>query len=95
MGPLPTLGGFVMLAGLVAAPYQCGRGPAPDAAIDESPGVALYRLASEFRAQGNAAAWRGTLTNLVKNYPGTREAVMASDELATTPDGALPATAEK
>lgn len=80
-----TLGGFVMVSVLATAPYQCGRGPAPDSAIDESPGVALYRLAGEFKAKGDDQAWRHTLQYLVNRYPGTREAKRASDELALPP----------
>jgi hypothetical protein len=82
-GGLTMLRGLVLVGALATAPYQCGRGPGPDAAIDESPGVALYSLAGEFKTKGDDKSWRSTLEFLVKRYPGTREAKMASDDLAS------------
>ena len=82
-GGLFSLRAVFLVATLATAPYQCGRGPGPDAAIDESPGVALYNLASEFKAKGDERAWRATLEYLAKRYPGTREATMAADDLSS------------
>jgi TolA-binding protein len=69
------------------APFQCRRDPDPKTALEESPGEALYQLATEMRARGNIQGWRDTLAYLVKRYPASRYARIAKDELAADGQG--------
>ena len=76
------LGSLLLLSALVAyAPMQCSGEPDPAKAIEETPGEALYKLAAEFQAKGDHAAWEGTLRYLVRNYPSSRFALMAEQDL--------------
>lgn len=61
---------------------QCGSEPDPAKALEETPGEAVYRLALQFREQGDEEAWAATLRFLVENYPSSRFAEMAKVELA-------------
>ena len=76
-------GSLLLLSVLIAhAPMQCSGEPDPAKAIEETPGEALYKLAAEFQGQGDRAAWEGTLRFLMRNYPSSRFAVMAEQDLA-------------
>jgi hypothetical protein len=87
-----TLRGLVLAAALAGAPFQCRRAPDPERAIEETPAEALYDLAVRFRARGDVAAWRATLEHLRERYPGSRQAVMATTELGTSPGAASSAS---
>jgi hypothetical protein len=76
------LGSLLLLSALVAyAPMQCSGEPDPAKAIEETPGEALYQLAAEFQGRGDRAAWEGTLRFLMRNYPNSRFALMAEQDL--------------
>jgi hypothetical protein len=62
------------------APFQCGEA-SPARAIEERPAEALYKLAADFRAKRELAAWETTLRFLMRNYPSSRFAVMADSDL--------------
>ena len=64
---------------LSTAPYQC-KGDDPARAREETPGEALWQLCGRFAAQGNDAAARTTLDDLIERYPSSREATRAKDE---------------
>ncbi len=72
--------GLALLAGL--APFQCG-GSDPDAPsrIEDSPGDALYRLASEFEAAGDRPGRVRVLRFLITRYPKNRHAAAAREDL--------------
>ena len=77
------LGSILLLSTLIAyAPLQCSGEPDPAKAIEETPGEALYKLAADFHAKGDLAAWEGTLRFLMRNYPSSRFALMAEQDLA-------------
>jgi hypothetical protein len=61
---------------------QCASDPSPAERRYETPGEALYGLATQFKAKGDTAAWRATLEYLVARYPSSRHAKMAKDDLA-------------
>ena len=61
---------------------QCGSEPEPAKALEETPGEAVYRLALQFREQGEEEAWASTLQFLIANYPSSRFAEMAKVDLA-------------
>jgi len=68
-------------ASLNWAPLQCSSEPDPDVRRYETPGEALYGLASELKARGNQAGWRDTLQYLIRRYPNSRFAVRAKQDL--------------
>ena len=81
--PVLRLGSFLLFAALLAyAPMQCSGEPDPAKAIEETPGEALYKLAAEFQGQGDRPAWEATLRYLMRNYPSSRFALMAEQDLA-------------
>jgi outer membrane protein assembly factor BamD (BamD/ComL family) len=72
----------VVLALAVAfAPIQCGKSYDPALSRDETPGDALWQLARRFREQNDEAAARRTLEYLVEQYPASRWAAAARDDL--------------
>jgi hypothetical protein len=84
-----------LVAGLLCfvfavAPFQCPSDPDPDKRREETPGEALYDLASEFKKGGDKDAYVSTLQYLIKKYPRSRHAVQAHQELEamgiTSPD---------
>ena len=77
----PTGAVLGLLAALASAPFQCTSKPDPNQAIEETPADALYSLAQEFKKAGDNAGWRRTLTYLVRNYPSSRYAVAAKQDL--------------
>lgn len=70
---------------MARAPLQCASDPDPSLRRYETPGEALYGLAQEFKAKGNDAAWRSTLSYLIAHYPNSRFAGMAKSDLAEGP----------
>jgi hypothetical protein len=71
----------IFLLSLGSAPVQCARDPAPERAIEEQPGEALYELAEQFRERGETKARKDTLAYLVERYPSSRFAARAKQEL--------------
>jgi hypothetical protein len=66
---------------LANAPLQCASDPEPGLRRYETPGEALYGLAQQFKAKGDEAAWRTTLSYLIAKYPNSRFAAMAKTDL--------------
>ncbi len=63
---------------LGTAPFQCSSGAEdPSERTDDTASEALWSLGERFRAEGNEAARRTTLQQLVEQYPGSREAERA------------------
>lgn len=62
---------------LGTAPFQCATHDDPSTRIEDTPAEALWNLSERFRADGNDAARRTTLEQLVEQYPGSREAQRA------------------
>jgi hypothetical protein len=86
------LGGLVARGAIVlvlcgTAPFQCSSEPDPNRAIEESPGEALFRLAEQFKADGDEKARARTLRYLVERYPSSRFARMAEQDLAAMGKG--------
>ncbi len=73
---------LILCLALSNAPFQCSSEPDPEHAFEETPGEAMYKLAQHFREAGDTAAWRQTLQFLIDNYPSSRFAVMAKQDLA-------------
>ena len=90
MGVMARIAVLVLAAALTgSAPFQCSSQPDPDNALEETPGEALYRLAEQFRKDGDTKAWRTTLRYLVAQYPSSRFAERARADLEQT-DAAPP-----
>jgi outer membrane protein assembly factor BamD (BamD/ComL family) len=76
-----------VFAGLLGqAPLQCASDPEPSLRRYETPGEALYDLATQFKAKGDDKAWRTTLEYLIARYPSSRFAERAKLELAEAKD---------
>lgn len=79
------------LLSLGNAPLQCAKKPDPDLRVEDTAGDALWDLAEDFRAKGNAPAAQETLRFLVERYPSNRHAdaaraaQAAGDAAATAP----------
>jgi hypothetical protein len=69
------------------APLQCASDPDDSLRRYETPGEALYDLATQFKAKGDAKAWRTTLEYLIARYPNSRHAEMARTDLAEDQGG--------
>lgn len=72
------------------APFQCASDPDPRLAREDEPGEALYQLAEKFKDEGDDRAWRATLEYLVKQYPASRFAKRAEQDLEAAADAAAP-----
>ncbi len=68
--------------GTLGAPMQCGSSRDPDLRLEDTPGDALWDLASTFEKEGNTAARDRTLKYLVTRYPSNRHADAAKQRLA-------------
>lgn len=80
------------LIGLTAgAPFQCSHRPDPNERHEDTPGDALWGLATEFGAQHNDAARTETLRYLIARYPSNRHAEEARAELAGVNPKSAPA----
>lgn len=73
----------LLASSLNGAPMQCSGDPDPDLRRYETPGEALYGLASQLKSHGNQAGWRDTLKYLIDHYPNSRFAERAKQDLAT------------
>ncbi len=71
----------LLLAASLVAPFQCPSDPDPNKRREDTPGEALYDLAKEFRAAGDKDAEVRTLKYLVTQYPRSRHAVQAHQDL--------------
>lgn len=82
----------LLVTSLGLAPYQCAHEPDPAQRREETPGEALYGLATEFHAKGDETSYETTLRYIVRRYPSSRFAVMARADLADSgvDAGALP-----
>ncbi|MEM1414796.1 MAG: hypothetical protein AAGH15_07840 [Myxococcota bacterium] len=76
---------LLALALALSAPFQCASEPNPERRMEDSPSEALWHLAERFEAEGEDAARRTTLEELVERYPASREAGWARDALADLP----------
>ncbi len=68
---------LLTLALFGSAPFQCASDPDPEHRIEDTPAEALWSLSERFRGEGNDAARRTTLEQLVDQYPNSREAERA------------------
>jgi hypothetical protein len=68
---------LLLLTFFGTAPFQCASDPEPDHRIEDTPAEALWSLSERFRGDGNDAARRTTLEQLVDRYPNSREAERA------------------
>jgi hypothetical protein len=68
---------ILTLALFGTAPFQCASDPDPNRRIEDTPAEALWTLSERFRSEGNDAARRTTLQQLVDQYPNSREAERA------------------
>ncbi len=62
------------------APYQCAT-EANDRPVEDTPPQALWALAERFGAEGNHAARETTLRQIIDEYPSSRFAQRARQEL--------------
>jgi TolA-binding protein len=76
-----------LVLGIATAPFQCGSGGNKDIVREETAGDALWSLAEDFEARGDAASARRTLEFLVQRYPSSRHVEDAKHKLGTTSDG--------
>ncbi|HEU5077376.1 MAG TPA: hypothetical protein VFU02_24460 [Polyangiaceae bacterium] len=72
---------FLTAASVAWAPMQCQSDPPAEQNRYEHPPEALYALSKRLRTAGEVKAWRMTLETIVDQYPNSREAVMAKDDL--------------
>lgn len=71
----------LVLALSLSAPFQCASDPDPNRRLEDSPAEALWDLAERFESEGDDAARRTTLEQLVERYPSSSEARRARVEL--------------
>ncbi len=81
------LAAILCAALLGQAPLQCASDPEDKLRRYETPGEALYDLATQFKAKGDEKAWRTTLEYLIARYPNSRHAEMAKVDLAESKGG--------
>lgn len=72
----------LVLSSVALAPFQCESEVDPKRATEESPAEALYRLAEQFKVDGDERAHVRTLKHLIERYPSSRFATMAEQDLA-------------
>lgn len=77
---------LAVVLGIATAPFQCGGGN-KDVVREETAGDALWSLAEDFEAKGDAASARRTLEFLVRRYPSSRHVEDAKKKLGGAPDG--------
>lgn len=73
---------LISVALLATAPMQCGHTSDANLREDDTPGDALWSLATEFREGRDEAAEKKTLEYLVARYPASRWIPAAREELA-------------
>jgi hypothetical protein len=69
------------LSALAVAPFQCPSKPDPTHVREDTPGEALYDLATQFGKSGDRDGRVRTLQYLVERYPRSRFAFRARDDL--------------
>ncbi|HVY46632.1 MAG TPA: hypothetical protein VHB21_12175 [Minicystis sp.] len=80
----PRLAACACVVGLLAAgraPFQCSSKQGPEMRLEDDPAQALYRLAQQFKAEGDDRARVETLEYIVKRYPASRFATQAKLDL--------------
>lgn len=77
----------VALLLLLRAPIQCASDPDPNRRLEDTPSEALWRLAERFEADGDEAARRIALEEIVERYPSSAEAERARVALGSSDDG--------
>ncbi|MGO9837581.1 MAG: tetratricopeptide repeat protein [Polyangiaceae bacterium] len=78
---------LALVLAVAIAPLQCGHAYDPALSKDETPGYALWQLAKRFHDQHDDTAARHTLEYLVEQYPASRWAAAAQEELGQGRDG--------
>lgn len=73
----------------LSAPYQCGTEKNVRPVEDSAP-EALWKLAERFREQGDLEARATTLKQLLEQYPSSRYAERAREELGDAPPPSSP-----
>ena len=71
---------LLALGVMLSAPYQCGTEPNERPRQDSAP-KALWMLAERFASENNGSARQTTLRQLIENYPTSRYAERARQEL--------------
>ena len=66
---------------IAIAPVQCAHDPDPSVRREDSPGDALWTMSQKFEAEHNDVAAKETLEYLIAQYPSSRHAGAAKDEL--------------
>jgi hypothetical protein len=78
---------------LLRAPIQCASDPDPNRRLEDTPSEALWRLAERFEADGDEAARRIALEEIVERYPSSAEAERARVALGrSAPESTTSAT---
>lgn len=72
---------------LLRAPIQCASDPDPNRRLEDTPSEALWRLAERFETDGDEAARRIALEEIVERYPSSAEAERARVALGRTAHG--------
>lgn len=72
---------------LLRAPIQCASDPDPNRRLEDTPSEALWRLAERFETDGDEAARRIALEEIVERYPSSAEAERARVALGGTAHG--------
>jgi hypothetical protein len=74
-------GASLVALALVGAPVQCAAHREPRRVRVTPPADAVYEAAESLRRQGYAQAHEATLRYIIEQYPGTRAAARAEDDL--------------
>jgi len=78
---------------MLSAPYQCATEPNERATEDSAP-KALWMLAERFGSESNASARETTLRQLLEQYPSSRYAERARQELGLSTGRTQSSTAQ-
>jgi hypothetical protein len=78
---LPGALAFALALAAASAPIQCGHAPDPNERREDTPGDALWQLAQKFHQEHDDKAERRTLQYLVEQYPSSRWAPAAREQL--------------
>lgn len=79
---------------LLRAPIQCASDPDPNRRLEDTPSEALWRLAERFEADGDLAARRIALEEIVERYPSSAEAERARVALGSSDEPTRGATSD-
>jgi len=75
---------------MIWAPYQCAS-ETSDRPIEDTAPQALWILAERFAEEGNVPARKSTLQQIVEQYPSSRYAQRAREELGMSDPASTPA----